>query len=439
MVATAAAVWPPPTGCANSVHHQAMSIGVSGRLGGSLDADARELARPEASRALRSEFMLRHAAAVYDTLTDGFTREIRVEELVFEAARRFPGLVPTREQMDAERALKQGQKQGAELDQGIFLAHLLAHPRSGTHLCHVMMRPRSETLDLIDAFQQTGEADLGLVTVERREGAGHVNLRNLKFLNAEDDAAIAALEIAVDLVLLDPACEVGVLRGAVMDHPRYSGRRVFNAGLNLTHLYQGQISFVDFMMARELSLVGKLYRGLWRSQDWESGLEDTDEKPWLAAVETFAIGGGCQLLLVMDRVIAEQGAYFSLPARRLGIIPGAANLRLPRLVGDRIARQSIMFEGAFVADQADAAMLCDRVVNRDEVDAAVAEEVSALIRNGATGAAGNRKAIRIGQESLDQFRRYMAVYSREQARCLYSPALIRNLETNWNSRERALN
>lgn len=408
-----------------------MSVGISGRLGGTLDGDARELARPEASRALRSEFMLRHGAAVYDTLTDGFTKEIRIEQLVFEAARRFPGLVPTREQMAAERALTQGQKQGAELDQGIFLSHVLAHPRSGTHLCHVMMRPRGEALDLLESFQQTGEADLGLATVERRDGAGHVNLRNLRYLNAEDDGATAALEIAVDLVLLDPGCEVGVLRGAEMDHPRHKGRRVFNAGLNLTHLYDGQLSFVDFMMARELGLVGKLYRGLWRSNDWESGLEDTEEKPWVAAVESFAIGGGCQLLLVMDRVIAERGAHFNLAARWLGIIPGAANLRLPRFVGDRAARQSILFDRNFSTDDPAGAMLCDRVVNREEVDAAIAEDVAALIRLGPAGAAGNRKAMRVGHEPLDHFRRYMSLYSREQSRCLYSPALIRNLDTDW--------
>ncbi|MDQ6691415.1 MAG: enoyl-CoA hydratase/isomerase family protein, partial [Candidatus Dormibacteraeota bacterium] len=214
-----------------------MSAQSATRLQGSLGADARELARPEASRALRSEFMRRHADAVYELLTEDYTREIRVEQLVFEAARRFPGLVPTREQIGAERTLKQSQKQGAELDQGIFLSHVLARPRAGAHLCHVMLRPRPEALELIESFRQSGVADLGLATVERHDHAGHVNLRNPRFLNAEDDAATAALEIGVDLVLLDPSCEVGVLRGAEVDHPRYSGRRVFNAGINLTHLY----------------------------------------------------------------------------------------------------------------------------------------------------------------------------------------------------------
>jgi thioesterase DpgC len=51
-------------------------------------------------------------------------------------------------------------------------------------------------------------------------------------------------------------------------------------------------------------------------------------------------------------------------------------------------------------------------------------------------AAGNRRAIRIAQEPLDTFRRYMSVYAREQAHCHFSPALIRNLERHWDAARR---
>ena len=376
------------------------------------------------------------AETVYQELTDDYRREVRVEELVFEAAEAYPGLLPTREQIAGERAKKQADKAGLELEQGAFLSQLLASPRAGTHLVHAMLRPRREARERLAEFKSSGQADLGLVTVERIGNTGHVNLRNLRFLNAEDDAATAALEIGVDLVLLDSACEVGVLRGARVDHPRYAGRRVFNAGLNLTHLYHGQISFVNFMIARELGLVAKIHRGHWLGDDWEGGLEDFEEKPWLAAVESFAIGGGCQLLLVMDRVIAEEGAYFNLPARKEGIIPGNANQRLWRYVGDRVARQAILFERAFKVDEPEAANLYDRAVPRDAMDAAITEDAAQLTSAGLVSAVANRRAIRIGQEPMDQFRRYMAVYARDQSRCLYAPALIRNLEENWRAHER---
>ena len=53
------------------------------------------------------------------------------------------------------------------------------------------------------------------------------------------------------------------------------------------------------------------------------------------------------------------------------------------------------------------------------------------------GAIGNRRAFRVSQESLDLFRRYCAVYAREQAYCHFSPALIDNLEQYWGAQNRA--
>ena len=390
------------------------------------------------SAAKRSDFLRAQVEEVYAELTDGFREAVRVEELVFRAAVRFPGLVPTREEISAERELRQAQKRGAEIDQGVFLSQVLASPRAGRHLVHAMLRPKVRSLDLLDEFRREGKVDLGVAHLERREQAGIVELRNLRFLNAEDDMATSALETAVDLVLLHPDLEVGVLRGGVVDHPRHGGRRIFNSGLNLTHLYYGRISFVDFMIARELGLVSKLYRGHWLDDDFESGLENTMEKPWIAAVEAWAIGGGCQLLLVMDRVLAQRGSYFSLPARKEGIIPGASPRRLTRFLGDRLTRQAIMFERVFDSDSAEGRLLCDEVLEANEMDAAIERNAAQLVGSGVVSAAANRKALRLGEETVDEFRQYMAVYAREQARCMYSAALIANLERNWDARQRRL-
>ena len=212
-----------------------------------------------------------------------------------------------------------------------------------------MLKPKREALDRLGEFRRTGFADLGEAKVERKGKIGHVTVTNPKFLNAESDVTTVATEIAIDLVLLDDAIEVGVLRGGVVQHPKYAGRRVFDSGINLTHLYYGQISFVEFLIEREMGLMHKILRGHWRSESYDEQFEDYVEKPWLAAVETFAIGGGCQLLCVMDRVLAEPGSYFNLPASKEGFIPGAANLRLPRLVGIKLAREGIFFERVFHA------------------------------------------------------------------------------------------
>jgi thioesterase DpgC len=238
-------------------------------------------------------------------------------------------------------------------------------------------------------------------------------------------------------VLLDPEIEVGVFRGGVVDHPRYAGRRIFGAGINLTHLYRGLVPFL-FYLVRDMGYVNKLYRGL-SSPEWRPGvLEETTEKLWIAATETYAIGGACQLLHVMDHVIAERGCRLYLPARKEGIIPGASNLRLARAVGDRIARQAILSGREFEAGTPDGDLLCDEVVEPGEMDAAVHRRVEALTSSGLVNAAANRRMLRVGVEPLDLFRTYMAVYAREQAFCHFSPALIANLERHWDARNRRL-
>jgi thioesterase DpgC len=156
-------------------------------------------------------------------------------------------------------------------------------------------------------------------------------------------------------------------------------------------------------------------------------------------VETFAIGGGCQYLLVMDRVIAERDSYFNLPARKEGFIPGCGNLRLPRFVGERAARQGIFFNRDYHADTTLGRMIADDVVDDEAgMDSAIEESVEGLTATGAVGIHANRKAVRIGAEPIDVFRRYMANYARSQARCMYSQEIIANIRQVWNPESRTL-
>jgi thioesterase DpgC len=164
----------------------------------------------------------------------------------------------------------------------------------------------------------------------------------------------------------------------------------------------------------------------------------TTEKPWIAAIDSFAIGGHCQLLLVADYVLAAGDAFMSLPARKEGIIPGFANLRLPRFTGDRIARQAIQYERRLPCDSPEGRLICDEIVPPAEMEAAIARVTAGLASAGAVSAIGNRRAFRIGQEPLDLFRRYCSLYAREQAYCHFSPALIANLERNWGAASRRL-
>jgi enoyl-CoA hydratase/carnithine racemase len=371
---------------------------------------------------------------LYDALTDSCTRPRRLDDLLYEAAERVPGAVPTRAQVEAERERKLADKEGVELAQGLLTAEILADPRTGRHLVQSMLEPTPLALEHLDELRSAGTVDLGPTRVTRRGRAGVLELCNPRHLNAEDGTTLAATEAAVDLVLLDPEIEVGVFRGGVVDHPRYAGERPFGAGINLTHLYHGRIDFL-FYLIRDLGYVNKIYRGLIGAEGNGAG---NVEKLWIAGVERFAIGGACQLLHVMDHVIAARGARLYLPARKEGIIPGASNLRLPRFVGDRAARQAILSGREWTAGEPDADLICDEIVEAGEMEAAIERRIEALTSSGLINAAANRSAIRVGQEPLDLFREYMSTYAREQAYCHLSPALVRNLEEHWNADRRRL-
>ncbi len=391
----------------------------------------------EAARSARVRFLRRHGEAVYDALTGTRSRFVRVEELVLRAAEIVPGLVPAAQQIATEEGCLQRDKDGLEIDQGLFLSAMLEQPRSGRHLCHAMLLPRPEAQELLPRFEREGIVDLNGASVRRAGRAAIVTQSNPRFLNAEDQTTLDAAEICVDLALLDKKSEIGVIRGAPVEHPKYKGRRVFGAGINLTHLYHGRIPFVWYLQ-RDLGWVNKVYRGLALADDAppdEFGGQ-TIEKPWIAAVEAFAIGGHCQALLVMDYVLAARDAFLTLPARKEGIIPGAANMRMPRFTGDRIARQAVQYERRIDCDSSEGRLICDEIVEPGNMDAAIDRVATGLTNSGVVSAAGNRRAFRITQEPFDTFRSYFAVYAREQAYCHFSPALISNLERFWNAQSR---
>lgn len=387
----------------------------------------------ECSRDARANFLRVHAEQVYATLTDNYGSFVRVSALVSLAGELYPDLVPGQAEIAVEESLPQSQKEGIAMDQGIFIAEILKSPRAGAHLIQAMQRPKDESLDRLVSFQRNGIADLGAARVERHGSVGYLYHVNNRYLNAEDELTSQALETGVDLILLDPQIEVGIIRGDVVDHPKHRGRRVFNAGLNLTHLYEGRISFL-FFITRELGYLNKIYRGLVVDQVGQLTTDSACEKPWIGVVEGFAVGGGCQLLLVLDHVLAEADSFFALPAADEGIIPGVANLRLTRFLGGRLARRFILFGEKIAADSPTGSLLCDVIVPTGMMEDAIERAATQVIRSGLISMSNNRRLLRSGEEPLSAFQAYMADFAQAQALCYVSPSLIRNLEDSWLAR-----
>ncbi|MEF2529494.1 (3,5-dihydroxyphenyl)acetyl-CoA 1,2-dioxygenase DpgC [Streptomyces sp. CS62] len=374
----------------------------------------------EDCRAVRHAFLARHADAVYDELTAGRTRRPRLPDLAAEAALRFPGLVPDAARLAAERAGLQAHKEGREIDQGIFFGALLRSPTAGTHLIESMLRPAPGSAARLAEFRRTDRLELSAVLLERRGEGAYVTFRNGHCLNAEDNRLIADLETAVDVALLDDRIRVGVLRGGPVTHPRHAGRRIFSAGINLKELHAGRISFVEFLLGRELGYVNKLARGLLREGP-AAAAGTTAGKPWVGVVDAFAIGGGMQLLLVLDRVIAEEGAFLSLPAADEGIVPGLGNLRLTRLTGARTARQVILSGRRIHTSDPAAALLVDEVLPTAALDAAAERAVHELA---GPAVAANRAMLTLAEEPLELLRGYLAEFAVVQARRIHSPDVL---------------
>ncbi|MFJ8335902.1 (3,5-dihydroxyphenyl)acetyl-CoA 1,2-dioxygenase DpgC [Streptomyces sp. NPDC094437] len=375
----------------------------------------------DATRAVRAAFLDVHVDAVYDALTGARSRHLRVDELAYAAAELFPGLVPDAGRMADERARPQADKEGYEIDQGLFLARTLASPRAGRHLIDAMLRPTPRALALLPDLARTGHADLGSVRLERADGVARLTMCRDDCLNAEDDRQVDDMETAVDLALLDPDVEVCVVRGGAMTHPRYRGRRVFSAGINLKSLHAGGISLTGFLLRRELGYLHKILRGVRVDDPALAWRAPTAQKPWIAVVDTFAIGGGAQLLLVFDHVIAAADAYLSLPAAREGIVPGVSNLRLSRAAGSRLARQVILDGRRIRATEPDARLLVDEVHENDGLDAAT-DRAAARLRGPAVIA--NRHMLNLAEEPLDTFRTYVAEFALQQALRLYGTDVL---------------
>ncbi|MGJ5178864.1 enoyl-CoA hydratase/isomerase family protein [Bradyrhizobium oligotrophicum] len=380
-------------------------------------------------RKARERFLAQHVNAIYDALTEGRRRWVKLGDLLLAAAERYPSLVPGSTEVLRDSCRRQSEKRGLEIDQAIFVRAIINSEPAGNHLIESMLTPVTHALELLGEFQRNGRVVLETVVLERRDCVGHVTIANLDCLNAEDVPLLRDMETAVDLAILDPKIKVGVLRGAAMTHPRYVGRRVFSSGLNLKALRDGRIPVVGFLVARELGLINKLRCGLVVPD--RCGLSRSYiEKPWIAAVDGFAIGGGMQLLLAVDSVVASQDSTFSLPASREGFVPGAANMRLARFVGARLARKLILGGTIISASEPDAALLCDIVVPAGEMDSAISE---VAIQLSSEAALANRHALIRAEESPADLRRYLGEFAVLQAVRMHSKDVIDAVEAFNNT------
>lgn len=183
--------------------------------------------------------------------------------------------------------------------------------------------------------------NLILQTIEGRVAI--LTLNRPKALNALNDALMD--ELGAALAKLDANDDIGaiILTGS---------EKAFAAGADI-----GAMSTWTYM---------DVYRSEYITRNWDPIART--RKPIIAAVAGYALGGGCELAMMCDFIIAADTAKFGQPEIKLGIIPGAGGTqRLPRAVGKAKAMDMVLTARMMNADEAERAGLVSRVVAADQL------------------------------------------------------------------------
>ena len=122
--------------------------------------------------------------------------------------------------------------------------------------------------------------------------------------------------------------------------------------------------------------------------------------PVIAAVEGFALAGGCELAILSDFVVASETAVFGVPETTLGIFPGIGGTQLlPRIVGAPLAKELIFTGRRMKAEEARAAGLVNHLVPAGQAKARATEIATTIARNGPIAVRQAKKAIAYGSET----------------------------------------
>jgi len=181
------------------------------------------------------------------------------------------------------------------------------------------------------------------ILVETRGRVGLVRLNRPKQLNALNDALMDELGAALAKFDADEGIGAMVLTGS---------DKAFAAGADI-----GAMKDLGYM---------DVYKSDFITRNWE--VLKSIRKPVIAAVAGYALGGGCELAMMCDIILAAEGAKFGQPEIKLGVIPGAGGTqRLPRAVGKAKAMDLVLTGRMMDAQEAERAGLVSRVVAPDKL------------------------------------------------------------------------
>jgi len=184
-----------------------------------------------------------------------------------------------------------------------------------------------------------------VVLYEQNGNVAYVTINRPEALNALNGRVLKSLNSVLDLIKESDEISTVIIKGA--------GNKAFVAGADIK-----EMSDMSCMEARDFSKLG---------QEVFNKIENLP-KAVIAAVNGFALGGGCELAMACDIRIATKKSKFALPELGLGVIPGfAGTQRLPRLVGKGIAKEMMFTSKQVTAEEAYRIGLVNEVVEEENL------------------------------------------------------------------------
>ncbi len=214
--------------------------------------------------------------------------------------------------------------------------------------------------------------DFANILVERRGAVTLVTLNRPEALNALSSAVLEELITAFAAFEADPSQRCAVVTGV--------GEKAFAAGADIKEMAEKPAAefYAEDMFAR-----------------WTTHLVGGTRKPWIAAVNGYALGGGCELAMMADFIIAADTARFGQPEITLGVVPGmGGSQRLTRAIGKAKAMDLILTGRMIDAAEAERSGLVARVVP-------AAELLGEALKTAGTIAAMPPLAVKAAKELVD--------------------------------------
>ncbi len=208
------------------------------------------------------------------------------------------------------------------------------------------------------------------------KGIATITFNRPEVLNALNEASLQEFSNALDAVASDEDIRVLVLTGA--------GEKSFVAGADITEFLRFNVLKAKIFAETGHGLINRLQ---------ELPI------PVIAAVNGFALGGGCEIVIGCDFIYAAENAMFGLPEINLGIIPGfGGTQRLPRLIGKNMAKEMIFTGKMISAAEAHAVGWVNTVCSQDELMAEVMKTATIIASKGKASLRAAKQAINSGMD-----------------------------------------